>query len=58
MSCNGGKTDAETKILYRNFCFNKTVLFWSEPKTFSSFSDVWFLKKTRRKQLAKHKKSN
>ena len=56
MSCKGGKSDDETKKSNRK-CFFQQKWFWSEPKTFASFSDILFVKKkTRRKQVAKHKK--
>ena len=43
MSCNGGRADGETKKLNGKSFFQQKC-FWSEPKTFASFSDVLFVK--------------
>ena len=44
MSCNGGRPDRETKKSNRKWFFQQKC-FWSEPKTFASFSGVSFVKK-------------
>ena len=44
ISCNGGKAGGETTKSNRKSFFQHKC-FWSEPKTFTSFSSVLFIKK-------------
>ena len=46
MSFRRGKTDGKTKKSKRK-CFFQQKCFWSETKTFASFSGVSFVQKTK-----------